>query len=208
MRRRKFIFLVGGAMALQPLSARAQPAERIWRISHVLLAPPNVMGRMAENFEHRLVDLGYVPGRNLRLTQRFTEPKDAEELVVGLLPDTDLLVIWTTFGTVIAKKVASRIPVVFLAVGAPVELGLVASLAHPGGNMTGVTFEAAGGTYGKRLEILTEIIPNIERVAALRTIGDANAALQWPTLVQAAPQLGVSRLIFDPRMTWLKPLTR
>ena len=82
-------------------------------------------------------------------------------------------------------------PVVFLGVGAPLDLGLVQSLAHPGGNMTGVTFEAASETYAKRLQILTEIVPNLTRVAVLRTIGDANVAFALKSLEQAAPQLGV-----------------
>jgi Fe2+ transport system protein FeoA len=104
MRRREFIGLFGVAMTLWPTRAMTQPVERVWRVSHVLPRPPRVMGRLAQTFEQRLADLGYVPGRNLRLVHRFPEPKDAEELVVGLLPNTDPLVIWTTFGAVNCKE--------------------------------------------------------------------------------------------------------
>jgi putative ABC transport system substrate-binding protein len=86
---------------------------------------------------------------------------------------------------------------VFLAVGAPVDIGLVASLNRPGGNMTGVTFEAATETYAKRLQILTEIIPNLERVAVLRTIGDPNVTFAMKSVERAAPTLGVHLQLID-----------
>jgi putative tryptophan/tyrosine transport system substrate-binding protein len=113
------------------------------------------------------------------------------------VPETDVLVTWTTVGGVAAKKLATTIPVVFLAVGAPVDIGLVQSLNHPGGNMTGVTFEAAIETYAKRLQILTQIVPNLERVAVLRTIGDPNVTFAMKSVVQAAPALKVSLQLID-----------
>jgi putative ABC transport system substrate-binding protein len=191
MRRRDVLSLLGGAAVSWPSHSIAQPPQKVWRITHVLPAAPSVMGGLAQTFEQHLIELGYVPSRNVALTHQFAEPKDVEQTVVRLLPATDLLVIWTTLGAVTAKKVASAVPVVFLGVGAPLDLGLVQSLAHPGGNMTGVTFEAASETYAKRLQILTEIVPNLTRVAVLRTIGDANVAFALKSLEQAAPQLGV-----------------
>jgi putative ABC transport system substrate-binding protein len=109
------------------------------------------------------------------------------------VPNIDLLVIWSTVGGVIAKRV-STLPVVFLSVGAPVEIGLVKSLSHPGGNMTGVTFEAASETYAKRLQILKDIVPNLERVGILGAAGDANVAFAMVSLDHSAPQLGVTLL--------------
>jgi putative tryptophan/tyrosine transport system substrate-binding protein len=144
-----------------------------------------------------MADLGYYPGRNLIVTRRFPEPNHVEEAVRELLPETDVLVTWTTVGGVAAKKLATTIPVVFLAVGAPVDIGLVQSLNHPGGNMTGVTFEAAIETYAKRLQILTQIVPNLERVAVLRTIGDPNVTFAMKSVVQAAPALKVSLQLID-----------
>jgi len=98
---------------------------------------------------------------------------------------------------VAAKKLVSSIPVVFLSVGAPVEIGLVESLNHPGGNMTGTTFEAATETYSKRLQILKEIIPNLNRVAVLRAKGDANVPFAMASLEGSAPTLGVTILPID-----------
>jgi putative ABC transport system substrate-binding protein len=120
-----------------------------------------------------------------------------QEVISSLLPQIDLLVVWGTVGAVAAKKVASGMPTVFVSVGAPVEIGLVQSLAHPGGNMTGITFEAATGTYGKRLQILKEIVPDLKRVAVLRAVGDPNVGFAMTSLEEAAPELGVSLVSVD-----------
>jgi putative ABC transport system substrate-binding protein len=100
---------------------------------------------------------------------------------------------------VAAKKVAGAVPTVFISVGAPVEIGLVQSLAHPGGNMTGMTFEAAIETYGKRLQILKEIVPDLKRVAVLRAVDDPNVGFAMISLNDAAPELGVTLVPVDIR---------
>jgi putative ABC transport system substrate-binding protein len=82
--------------------------------------------------------------------------------------------------------------VVFISVGAPVDIGLVGSLAHPGGNMTGTTFEATSETYAKRLQILKEILPDLSRVAVLGATGDPNFPFAMRSLAQFAPDLHVS----------------
>ncbi|MGA8192680.1 MAG: ABC transporter substrate-binding protein, partial [Acetobacteraceae bacterium] len=88
-----------------------------------------------------------------------------------------------------AKKVGSSVATVFLSVGAPVEDGFVQSLAHPGGNMTGITFEASTETYGKRLQLLKEIMPGLKRVAAL---GDVNVGFAMTSFDRVAPNLGIT----------------
>ena len=153
MRRRNFIILLGAVFAW-PHRVEAQGAQKVWRIGHIFPAAPSVVGHFADSFERRMVDLGYYPGRNLIVTRRFPEPGHVEDAVLELLPETGVLVTWTTVGGVAAKRLATTIPVVFLAVGAPVDIGLVESLSRPGGNMTGVTFESAIDTYAKRLQIL------------------------------------------------------
>jgi putative ABC transport system substrate-binding protein len=92
---------------------------------------------------------------------------------------------------------AGGVPTVFVSVGAPVEIGLVQSLAHPGGNMTGITFEAATGTYGKRLQMLKEIVPELKRAGVLRAVGDPNVGFAMKSLEEAAPELGVSLVSVD-----------
>jgi putative tryptophan/tyrosine transport system substrate-binding protein len=120
-----------------------------------------------------------------------------EDAIGSLLPNIDLLVVWGTVGAVVAKKLASTIPVVFLSVGAPVDIGLVQSLAHPGGNMTGVTFEAATETYAKRLQFLKEIIPSLKRVAVLRAHGDVNGTFALASMEKPAAEFGVSLIPVD-----------
>jgi putative ABC transport system substrate-binding protein len=149
--------------------------------------------------EKGLADLGDVQGRNIELLHRFPgpQPDKVQEVIISLLPQIDLLVVWGTIGGVAAKRVASGVPTVFVSVGAPVEIGLVQSLAHPGGNMTGITFEAAVGTYGKRLQILKEIVPDLKRAAVLRAVGDPNVGFAMTSLEEAAPELGVSLVSVD-----------
>jgi putative tryptophan/tyrosine transport system substrate-binding protein len=115
------------------------------------------------------------------------------------LPEVDLLVAWGTIGGVAAKELAGNVPTVFVGVGAPVEIGLVQSLARPGGNMTGTTFEAAAETYGKRLQILKEIVPDLKRAAILRAVGDPNVGFAMKSLDEAAPELGVALVPIDIR---------
>jgi putative tryptophan/tyrosine transport system substrate-binding protein len=96
---------------------------------------------------------------------------------------------------------AGGMPTVFVSVGAPVEIGLVQSLAHPGGNMTGLTFEAATETYGKRLQILEEIVPDVKCVAVLRAVGDPNVGFAMTSLDRIAPELGVTLIPVDLKST-------
>jgi putative ABC transport system substrate-binding protein len=199
MKRREFITVLGG-VAAWPLAARAQQSK-VWRIGQVL--PLEAMGHLAKALERRLADLGYVQGKNITLLNIVVppQPKAIEDAIRSLLPNIDLLVVWSTVGSVAAKKVASSVPIVFLSVGVPVDIGLVDSLAHPGGNMTGITFEAATETYAKRLQILKEIVPNLERVAVLRAVGDPNVVHAIASLEQAAPGLGVILMPIDIRST-------
>ena len=199
MRRRDFIGAIYSAALSLPLTAAAQQRGKVWRIGHVTVATPEISGIFAQALEQRLADLGYVQGRNIVLLHRNSAPQPAkiEEAIITLLPQIDLLVAWGTIGGAAAKKVAGGVPTVFVSVGAPVEIGLVQSLAHPGGNMTGITFEAATETYGKRLQILKEIVPDLKRVAVLRAVGDPNVGFAMTSLDGAAPELGVILVPFD-----------
>jgi len=119
-----------------------------------------------------------------------------EEAIISLLPQIDLLVVWGNAGMP-AKKLAGGLPTVFISIGFPVELGLVQSLAHPGGNMTGIAAEAALEINGKRLQILKEIVPGLNRVAVLRDFADRSnsfygAGFEWTALNQAARELGLT----------------
>ena len=199
MRRRDFIGAMYAAPAALRFVAAAQQPGKVWRIGHVLVAPPEQGEPFAQALERSLADLSYVQGRNIVLLHRFAgaQVDKIEEAITSLLPEIDLLVVWGNAATP-AKKLAAGVPTVFISVGFPVELGLVQSLAHPGGNMTGIAAEAALEINGKRLQILKEIVPGLNRVAVLRDFADQMATgLEWTALDQAARELRLSLVPAD-----------
>ena len=202
MRRRDFIGVIYGAALALPCSAAAQQPGKVWRIGHVLTAPPEQGAPFAQALERSLADLGYVQGRNIVLLHRFAgaQVDKLEEAVISLVPQVDLLVVWGNAG-IPAKKLAGGVPTVFISIGFPVEVGLVQSLAHPGGNMTGIAAEAALEINGKRLQILKEIVSGLDRVAVLRDVADRSffygSGLEWTALDQAARELGLTLVPAD-----------
>jgi putative tryptophan/tyrosine transport system substrate-binding protein len=201
VRRRDFIGVIYGAALALPCSAAAQQAGKVWRIGDVLVVPPEQGEPFARALERSLADLGYVQGRNIVLLHRFAgaQADKIEEAIIALVPQVDLLVVWGN-AAIPAKKLAGGVPTVFISIGFPVELGLVQSLAHPGGNMTGIAAEAALEINGKRLQTLKEIVPDLKRVAVLRDFADRMAAgLEWAALDQAARELGLTLVPVDIR---------
>jgi putative tryptophan/tyrosine transport system substrate-binding protein len=202
MRRRDFIGVICAALVAS-CDAGAQHSAKVWRIGDVQPTTPERAGFFTQALEQRLNDLGDVQGRNVVLTHQFAgpQPDKVRKVIASLLPEIDLLVAGGTIGGVAAKELADNVPTVFVSVGAPVEIGLVQSLAHPGGNMTGITFEAATETYGKRLQILKEIVPDLERAAIMRAVGDPNVGFAMKSLEGAAPELGVTLVPIDIKST-------
>ncbi len=188
MKRRSFIALLGAA-ASWPLAARAQSVPRVGYIEGSQRAP------YMDDFVGTLHELGYVDGKNIKLVRRrvaVPTVQAMQDAIAEIQSDIDLLVVGGTVGGVAAKSAAAHIPVVFISVGAPVDIGLVKSLAHPGGNMTGTTFEAASETYAKRLQFLKEILPDLSRTAVLGAFDDPNFPFAMQSLKQFAPALNVS----------------
>jgi ABC-type uncharacterized transport system substrate-binding protein len=173
-----------GCIILLPVAALAQVAGKTWRIGSV--SSSEMADQLLLVLTQKLHALGYIRGKNIVVSSLTVapQPKAIEDAIARLIPDIDILVVWGTIGGAAAKRTTSTVPTVFLSVGAPVDIGLVQSLAHPGGNMTGVTFEAATDTYAKRLQLLKEIVPTLERVAVLGARGDPNVpfALGRPPL--------------------------
>jgi putative ABC transport system substrate-binding protein len=191
MRRREFIALIAGAAAAWPPAVRAQQPERVRRIGvlHSLAEddPESVTRRAA--FEQAIKELGWTIGGNLRIDYRWTgnDPdlirKFAAELV-ALAPD----VILTSGSVVVGPMVRAtpNIPIVFLQVIDPVGSGLIESMAHPGGNVTGFTqFEYS--LAGKWLELLVEIAPDVSRVAVLRDATRGPGIGQFAVIQAMAP---------------------
>jgi putative tryptophan/tyrosine transport system substrate-binding protein len=203
MRRRDFVGVICGAALAAHYDAHAQQSTKLWRIGDVLVVTPERGAALAQGIEQGLADLGDVQGRNVVLTHQFAgpQPDTVREVIASLLPEIDLLVAWGTIGGVAAKELAGNVPTVFVAVGAPVEIGLVQSLSHPGGNITGIAFEASTETYGKRLQILKEIVPGLKRAAILRAVRDPNVGFAMKSLDEAAPELGVTLVPIDIKST-------
>jgi putative ABC transport system substrate-binding protein len=202
MNRREFIGVICGAAVALPVCAAAEPPGKVWRIGDVLPFTPERDGtHFAQLLEQRLADLGYADGRNIVLLTRFTgpQPDRIQEAIVSVAPRADLLVVWGPIAALAAKNLPGDIPTVFISVSYPVEIGLVQSLAHPGGKLTGIAAEADVETYGKRLQILKEIVPNLKRVAVLRPLGDPNIEFDVKSLDLAARKLAVAILPVDIR---------
>jgi putative ABC transport system substrate-binding protein len=185
--RRDFITLLGGAAAAWPIAARAQqPAMPVIG----LLDPrsPDAMADRLRAFRLGLKDVGYVEGENVTVIYRFAEDQfdRLPELAAELVRRRVTVIAATATPVAIAAKAATTtIPIAFIAAQDPVRLGLVASLARPGGNLTGINF-FSGELAAKRLDLLRELLPQAVRVAVL--VNPANASLTASTLrdVEAA----------------------
>jgi putative ABC transport system substrate-binding protein len=171
MRRREFITLLGGAAFTWPLSARAQqPAGRVYRVGYFGITSRERSLHLMKAFEGGLRSLGYRVGENVVIEYRFANgemerlPALAADLVrLGV----DIVVSGNNVTTVAAMKATTTIPIVMSNSAEPVSAGFVASLARPGGNVTGFSSEPGDEIYGKRLEFLKETVPNLSRVGIL-----------------------------------------
>jgi len=164
--RRAFLGAVTGGLLAAPLAARAQQAGKVYRVG-LLFFSADPSSPVLRLFRQALSDLGYVEGRNLVLERRYLERYErASEVAAELVGlKVDVIVSGNNVATRAAKEATTSIPIVMANNGLPVETGLVASLAHPGGNVTGVVQDTGPELQGKRLGLLKEIAPRISRVA-------------------------------------------
>ena len=171
IRRREFVFTLGGAAAAWPLAARSQQAA-MPVIGFLDPRSPDTMAGRLRAFRHGLKDSGFVEGENLAIEYRWAEdqydrlPAMAAELFAVTVRER------RPRSALAAKPVTTTIPVVFVIAEDPVKVGLVASLARPGGNLTGVIFRDE--LAAKRLELLHELVPTATRIAVL--VNPANPA--------------------------------
>jgi putative ABC transport system substrate-binding protein len=197
-----FIGILSGSILVTPLVTAAQQTGRIPRIIVLYGSPQEMLAPVAMPLEEQLRSLGYINGQNIHIEHRGSNgtPAQAREIVAeAVARKPDILVVWGTLGAAMVKQATSSLPVVFLSVGVPVEMGLVASLRQPGGNMTGVTFEAAAETYARRLQLLQEVVPTLSRVALLYAVGDPNVTHAIQAVEKAAPVLGLTVQLFGVR---------
>ena len=141
----------------------------------------------------RLRELAWIDGHNLAIEYRWAEGRNEQymEAAAGLVRlKVDVIVTVSTPSTLAAKQATSVIPIVFAVVGDPVETGLVASLARPGGNITGLSAETAG-VASKRVELLRDVIPGLRRLAIMANVGNPGSVLEMGEAQAAARKLGL-----------------
>lgn len=198
--RRRFVGALA-ATAVVPFSG-AQPAGKVYRIGYIQTATPDEQAHLTKAFEDALRELGYVEGRNAVFERRFAWGKQERlpELAAELVR-LNVDVIMTGGNPVIAavKQATSTIPVVMGASRDPVGAGFIASLARPGGNITGLTSETGLEIVGKYLELMREVVPNVSRVALLLNPIPPGAANYRKAAENAAKNLGVSLLVVEAR---------
>jgi putative ABC transport system substrate-binding protein len=191
--RRAFLACLGGGLLAAPRAAEAQRSTP--RVGLLDYAP------FWEPFREGLRELGYVEGQNMVLEYRRTEgrqdrlPEMALEIV---RQKVDVIVAYGTPGTQAAKRATSTIPIVMVGTGDPLKTGLIRSLAHPGGNVTGNTIMAIQITT-KRLQLLKEAVPRLSRVALLWNPGNAANAVQLEEMKSATRALGVTMVSLEAR---------
>ncbi len=199
MNRRRFVALIGGAIAAS--LARAQQAAKVHRIGFLGIAFASGYVRELDWIRGGLRDLGYVEGRNLVIEYRWAEgsPERLREFAAEFVAlKVDAILTHATAGAIAAARATSALPIVMADGADPVAVGLAASLARPGGNVTG-SFSFIPEEIGKRLQLLKEILPRIRRVAFLASPVDAALAAKRNALQAAAESLKVEVQEFPVR---------
>lgn len=203
MKYRKFIALLGVAVAAWPLVAHAQQTKKIPHLCFLTFDPGTYQSRSQrfDVFFNSLRDLGYVDGQTIVIDYLSADEKDDRfpSLVSECLRrKADIIAVSTTPAAQAAKRATRTVPIVMIALGDPVGTGLVESIARPGANVTGMSLMVPQLAV-KRLELLKEAVPKISRVLVLSYLSDPIAPLQVAALDKAAPALGVTLLVRDIR---------
>jgi putative tryptophan/tyrosine transport system substrate-binding protein len=189
MRRRDFLGFLGGTAAW-PLGALAQQSGKIWRMGFIAHGHERFYDALFEGLQ----EFGYVEGQNLIVERRYAEgraerfPEFAAEMV---RLNVDVIVVVTTPAALAVKKATTTIPIVHPNAIDPLNTGLIASLAHPGGNLTGGA-QLTAETSAKRLELLKKVVPGLSRGAVLWNPGNPALAFAWKETQGAARILGAT----------------
>jgi putative tryptophan/tyrosine transport system substrate-binding protein len=201
MRRREFVTLLGGAAAAWPVAARAQQSGKLATIGCLVPGTPSSHGQWFAVFVQRLRELGWIEGRTVAVEYRWAEGRSerfAEIAAEFVQRKVDVIVTASTTGVLAAKQATSVIPIVFAATGDPVGTGLVASLARPGGNVTGLSLQQIE-TVGKRLELLREVVPGLGRLAVLANVGNPAVVRDMGEVQATARTLGLEVITLEIR---------
>jgi putative ABC transport system substrate-binding protein len=200
--KRLAVALISLALLAAPLGARAQQAGKVYRIGFLSLgSEPSLLAPYRIAFQQELQERGWIEGRDIVFEPRFAHFKSEQlpELVAEVLRlKIDVIVVSSTEAALAAKRATTSIPIVMTDVGDPVGIGLVASLARPGGNVTGLSFLGTEVT-GKQLDLLKQAIPRLSLVGVLSNPANASHASRLKEAEVTADRLGVQLLLLGAR---------
>jgi putative ABC transport system substrate-binding protein len=191
--RRELLAALGGAAAAWPLAAGAQHSAKLSTIGFLGSGTPSAQSQWVAAFLQRLRELGWIEGRNLTIEYRWAEGSSdrAAELAAELVRlKVDVIVTYANPMVVATKQATSVIPIVFAAAADPLGTGLVAGLARPGGNVTGLSVQNTD-LAGKHLELLRDLIPGLHRLAIMVNVGNSAAVLEMRAVQAAARTIGL-----------------
>jgi putative ABC transport system substrate-binding protein len=199
--RRTFLGALASGLLAAPLAAQAQPPGKVYRIGMLERTSPATNAANFEAFRRGLRELGYVEGKNLVIEYRSADGRD--ERFAGLATElvrlnVDLILTRGTPAALAAKNATGTIPVVITGLADPVGQGIVASLARPGGNITGVS-AIVTELYAKRVELLRELLPRASRISALFNMSNPSLPPAWKEIETAARSLGMQPQLLDVR---------
>jgi putative tryptophan/tyrosine transport system substrate-binding protein len=200
VKRRAFITLLGGAAAW-PLAARAQQPAKLPTIGFLGQSTRSAASEWVAAFVQRLRELGWIENRTVAIDYRWAEGREerfAEVADEFVRLKVDVIVTSGTPAVLASKHATSVIPIIFATAGDPVGNNLVASLAQPGGNVTGLSVQT-GDLAGKRLELLREVVPGLRRVAIMANVGNLATVLELGELQAAAGTLGLELVTLEIR---------
>jgi putative tryptophan/tyrosine transport system substrate-binding protein len=192
LKRREVITLLGAAVAW-PLAARAQQSGKLPKIGLLSSGAPAVQGQWVAAFVQRLRELGWIEGRTVVLEVRWAEgrPERFTEIVAEFVRlKVEVIMTYSTAAVIAAKQATSIIPIIFAAANDPIGSGLVASLARPGGNVTGLSLQSTD-IAAKRLELLREVVPGVRRLAMLTNSNNPSNVLESREIQEAAHSLAL-----------------
>jgi putative ABC transport system substrate-binding protein len=191
MDRRTFIRAIGAGLAVAPFAARAQQAGTVRRIGVLSPFTRSDAAPWHEAFRHGLRELGWIEGKNISIEYRYAEgPADLPLLAAELVRLKVDVILTSATGTLPAKDATRTIPIVMASNADPVVMGIVGSLARPGGNVTGLS-QISSELAGKRLELLKQIVPNLSRVAVMWNPGGRGSTVNWQEMQLPARSLGL-----------------
>jgi len=206
VRRREFIALVGGAavtwLLAAPLGTQAQETGKVNRIGYLSYSSSAANAHFIDAFRKGLRELGWIERQNVMIDSRFAEGRSdrLSDLAAELVRiKVDIIVATSTPALAAAKNATATVPIVAINVGDPVALGFIASLARPGGNITGLSYSVGADVFGKELELLKEALPNIGRVAVLSNPANPTHVLAIPNVKVAAQALGLELQVVEGR---------